>query len=241
MSLINFHESGFYCLDSLRDDEKLKDLVTACINLQRRKTRPEDRAFQHGLTVAKDNVSEESLQRILGSGQQVSDLSSTKELSNCIVFLTKSASQNHVPDTEIITMRNRIEEHIRRVIPDVFENPPRLIVENSGHFWYPPGGFMGWHTNSNSPGWRLYVSFADEPRKSFFRYRDPVTGDIHTSLDEYWDFRLFSIEPNRDFWHAVYSDSNRFSIGFRIRQQPSLVSRAANKGKAVLRKLRSRV
>ena len=37
----------------------------------------------------------------------------------------------------------------------------------SGHFYYPPTGFMGWHTNYKMPEERVYLTYASEKGKSF--------------------------------------------------------------------------
>lgn len=34
---------------------------------------------------------------------------------------------------------------------------PHNKMTLTGRFHYPPGGFLGWHTNSNMPGYRIYV------------------------------------------------------------------------------------
>src|ERR1700677_2583923 len=48
--------------------------------------------------------------------------------------------------------------------------PQKKMINLSGRFHYIKNGFMGWHTNSNQEGWRLYATFCDEDKKSFFRY-----------------------------------------------------------------------
>ena len=88
---------------------------------------------------------------------------------------------------------------------------------SSGHFWYPKGSYMGWHTNSRAPGWRIYINFAEEPDKSFFRYRDPETGEIITSWDNQWNLRVFRITARKPIWHCVHSDTNRFSLGYMLK------------------------
>ena len=86
----------------------------------------------------------------------------------------------------------------------------------SGRIWYPINGFMGWHTNSNNKGFRVYCTFAKEGNKSFFRYRNPETDEIITSWDkEGWNFRIFKI-GELNLWHSVYSQTDRFSIGYSI-------------------------
>ena len=47
---------------------------------------------------------------------------------------------------------------------------PKKRIVLSGDFYYPPTGFMGWHTNHNSPCDRIYINYASEDKKSFFRY-----------------------------------------------------------------------
>lgn len=94
-----------------------------------------------------------------------------------------------------------------------------LIISGKG--WYPPGGYMGWHTNSCTPGIRIYCSFAKEHGKSYFAYYKD--GEIIKCWDDCgWNFRMFSISSNL-FWHCVYSETDRISLGFRIieDQKPS--------------------
>lgn len=87
----------------------------------------------------------------------------------------------------------------------------------SGRIWYPKNGYMGWHTNQESQGYRLYCSYAQETHKSFFRFRDPTTGDIVTSWDEQgWSFRMFHITKDAPVWHCVYSETNRISLGYNL-------------------------
>ena len=92
--------------------------------------------------------------------------------------------------------------------------------KQSGSFWYPNNGYMGWHTNENQMGGRLYCSYAAEEHKSFFRYQIPGTEEIVTSWDEKgWTFRYFEVgdTPETRFWHCVYSNTDRISIGIKSR------------------------
>lgn len=87
---------------------------------------------------------------------------------------------------------------------------------NSGHLWYPKGSHMGWHTNGLAPGWRIFINYAEEPGKSFFRYRDPATGEIITAWDKQWNLRVLRITRRNPLWHCVYADTNRFSLGWMV-------------------------
>ena len=53
--------------------------------------------------------------------------------------------------------------------------------------------------------------------RSFFRYRRPDGGEIVTSLDTGWNVRLFEVNPARPLWHAVWSETDRFSFGYVVR------------------------
>ena len=91
-------------------------------------------------------------------------------------------------------------------------------VESSGHFIYPPTGYMGWHTNHTNPCIRLYITYASEDKKSFFRYRDRKTKEIITDYDNKGlTIREFFIPKHKPyFWHCVGSMCNRISFGYRI-------------------------
>ena len=89
-------------------------------------------------------------------------------------------------------------------------------IHPSGCFLYSKNGGMSWHTNTDSPGLRIYFSYAYEAGSSFFRYQDPETGEIITDYDgEGWEARMFDINPEKPFWHCVgTTTAERVSIGF---------------------------
>ena len=95
--------------------------------------------------------------------------------------------------------------------------PRRLMrLFQSGRNWYPPHGYMGWHTNANIQGFRLYCSHAPVSGASYFKYQNPTTKAIVTSWDEAgWNFRCFrtDLEP---LWHCVYSETDRISFGYGL-------------------------
>lgn len=119
-------------------------------------------------------------------------------------------------DDEIIALRRQIDEIVIKELRLKF---PGSAPVCSGHFWYPPQCFMGWHTNSRKPDWRYYINYAEEPGKSFFRYKDPQTGEIVTAWDDVWNERQFHIQKDPLLWHAVYSNTNRFSFGYVIKDR----------------------
>jgi hypothetical protein len=87
----------------------------------------------------------------------------------------------------------------------------------SGAMAYPPGGWMGWHTNSDQAGWRLYITFVEHGGRSFFRWWD---GGLHTDPDTPgFNFRVFEVFRNdAPFWHCVHAAEWRLSIGHRFHE-----------------------
>ena len=108
-----------------------------------------------------------------------------------------------------------IAKELRKLLPDV-----RSRIRLSGNALYRRGAHMGWHSNHRDPGGRIYCSWSEKPRSSFFRYEDPVTGEIVTDWEEPgWNIKSFVIPPDPSrFWHCIGSRGLRFSIGFRFRE-----------------------
>jgi len=107
------------------------------------------------------------------------------------------------------------QKHRRHIVKVIGELYPKHSVTVSGEFLYTDGCFMGWHTNSNVPSKRIYLTYVPESTKSFFRYMHE--DKIHTSYDEKgWTLRELDISEDDLLWHCVMSKTNRLSIGFRV-------------------------
>ncbi len=234
MFQIDFHsEKLFYELDFLHQDEELKRLILICIQEQKKIGMERLKSHFKSNPNALREVSEDALNQILAGGKEISDIRTNTEISNCLVFHA-DLFQGSVIDQKILSLRKKADQAVTERLFKIFRFPAESLflklwkvlirdhpvqVNVSGHFWYPPGGFMGWHTNLRKPGWRMYINYAEESGKSFFRYRDPDTKKIVTCMDQEWNFRLFKITLEKPFWHAVYSDTNRFSLGYAIINQ----------------------
>jgi hypothetical protein len=164
---------------------------------------------------ARAEVAPERLAALLARGEDVHGLASDRSLSNVIAFNLDHV-QDAVQSAELLAGRRRLDAQIERKANETFAAGHGVKLHCSGDFWYPPGGYMTWHTNNAAPGWRIYLTHAEEPGRSFFRYRDPVSGEIVTVSDHEWDARAFRIDPDLPFWHAIYSDTNRFSFGYIV-------------------------
>ena len=103
---------------------------------------------------------------------------------------------------------------VKDIIQNIYKSE-RVDIRNT--IYYPPTGYMGWHTNCESPGERLYITWASEDKKSFFRYYDHEKDEIITDYDDKGiTVRQFTITKSAPyFWHCVGSECDRFSFGFR--------------------------
>jgi hypothetical protein len=135
-------------------------------------------------------VSEEKLKEIISDEVPVAILSNMTNFSN-------------------LGVTNKICHVVQRMYP---EN----TIMPSGYFHYHNTGFMGWHTNSDSAGKRIYITWAKEADKSFFRYK--MGSEIITDYDDIGlSFRTFDVSENPPYlWHCVGSSTDRLSFGFRI-------------------------
>lgn len=97
------------------------------------------------------------------------------------------------------------------------------FVSHRGNFLYLPNGYMGWHTNSDVPGTRAYVTYANKEKESYFKYveRNGLESKIITDWDDIgWSIRIFepSNRPENYFWHCVNSENAmRISYGFMLK------------------------
>lgn len=83
---------------------------------------------------------------------------------------------------------------------------------------YPPLSQMKWHTNSDIIGKRIYYTYTEG--KAVFRYLD-VDGVVKEDWDNAgWTARSFIIEPNRLFWHSVWTEKSRYAFGFNVDADP---------------------
>ena len=88
----------------------------------------------------------------------------------------------------------------------------------SGNGYYPINGYMGWHTNACQPGKRIYCNWASESQRSGLCFHwEGTTEGREISFDRKgWQFREFDTTPDPPFWHCVYSNCDRVSLGFRV-------------------------
>ena len=198
-----------------QEEEALKEAVSRIVDTMRRNQEPILSGRFRPDAGAAAAVAADALAPLLAQDAWVSDIVEDRRISNCIAYNFDNVD-GAVMDEELSILRRQLDTVVLARARALFPHSAGLEVENTGHFWYPDGGFMAWHTNLRTPGWRCYISLADVPGRSFFRYRDPRDGRVSTSWDRLFNVRLFHITPSAPLWHAVYSETNRFSLGYKI-------------------------
>ena len=156
---------------------------------------------------------------------------SVKYVNNAATFVDEKAliKQKEKSESEIDTAGDRtnlkdFSTYLERINSTTIEDLTKILKEVyidkkpilSGSFVYPDTGYMGWHTNYLDPCKRLYIVYADEDKRSFFKYEEDCK--VITDFDDQGlTIREFDVPGTKPyFWHCVGSTCNRFSFGFRV-------------------------
>lgn len=160
-------------------------------------------------------VIESNLRRILVNSKSVGVRTVDKWQDNLTEDCLQTNRDLAVSDSGNLISFEKLGVH-RKMTNLIAEAFPSCKVTPSGFFHYPPTGYMGWHTNSDFPCKRLYITWAAEANKSFFRYVDG--SEVITDYDDKGlTFRLFDIKSHPPYlWHCVGSNTDRISIGYRL-------------------------
>lgn len=90
---------------------------------------------------------------------------------------------------------------------------PQPDVTVRSAIYYPPGGGLGWHTNSARPGWRAYVPLGDQG--VMLTEDGPV-------LDKPGHANVFRVPG----WHAVLARGARWVLGVILPMDHGLIAGA---------------
>ena len=94
-----------------------------------------------------------------------------------------------------------------------------IILSQVYPLWYKKyktiDGYMGWHTNHNTPGERWYFVYNTDDKSSCMRFISD--GKLITHWEpKGWSINNFNItDINNPLWHCVYTKTNRFSFGLK--------------------------
>ncbi|GEM_PF-3623653 len=134
MEKINFFGDGlFYEIDHLKNDSDLIFCAKECIDVQKTVGAEMLHRFFRLNPNSSVEVSEQALDRILISGEQVSDIRSDRSISNCVVFNSRNMEGSVMSDG-ILKLRNKTNALIAERIKELFQASNCVSISDSGHF-----------------------------------------------------------------------------------------------------------
>jgi hypothetical protein len=154
-------------------------------------------------------------------------------------YLTEEYLFKHMGDTE---HQGFPVEHYSSPVQDILEHDESLAEvykyaregfiadlganANAVFLYYPPGGFVGWHTNQNNSGYQFIFSWS-EKGDGYFQYYDKQKQEIVKLPDEAgWNARYyhFGQDESDHCWHSAYTNVPRMTICvlFRWWDKPEL-------------------
>ena len=114
--------------------------------------------------------------------------------------------------------------------PDIFE-PLKLWTKNelvrifgannnSLTSYYPPKGFVGWHTNYDATAYQVLFTWS-KTGNGYFKYYDKEKDEIVTIQDvPGWQCRHYYFgpedEPHNHCWHSAYAGDERITLAYKF-------------------------
>lgn len=90
-------------------------------------------------------------------------------------------------------------------------------TEVRNQIWYKKDDYMGWHTNKYQEGQRYYLVWSQKDDASFFDYYDKGKKQTIVSPKGFSVNSFYCGRKDELLTHQVRSETNRISIGFRLR------------------------
>ena len=108
----------------------------------------------------------------------------------------------------------KLAEKVKTDLPNTF-----LELCNANAFtllhYYPPGGYVGWHTNENNSGYQFIFTWS-EKGSGYFQYYDSTLERIINIPDKPgWQVRRYHFGDrynNEVLWHSAYTDCKRITM-----------------------------
>lgn len=129
------------------------------------------------------------------------------------------------------------EEHMSMPINRMFKKNPEVLQEVRNEIkydfateigahtsallnYYPPGGFVGWHTNWNANAYQVLFTWS-ETGDGYFRYWDLEKQEIvHIPDTKGWACRHYYFghlnEPENHCWHSAFAGCSRITLAYKF-------------------------
>lgn len=94
------------------------------------------------------------------------------------------------------------------------------VAANALFSWYPPNGFIGWHTNWNAYSYQVIFTWS-ENGDGYFQYYDKLKDEVVKVPDKKgWTAKTYYFAPieEEDFhcWHSAYTNCDRLTLCYKL-------------------------
>lgn len=125
--------------------------------------------------------------------------------------LELSLDRQYIPDKSLIDKCNDID----RKLLDFFG-----ARNNALQMFYPAGGFIGWHTNCNAPGYNIIIS-CNPGADGYFVHYDHIKKEYEYYHDKPgWNIKAGYFgsekEPEKMYWHAAKTNTPRLTLSYIV-------------------------
>lgn len=91
---------------------------------------------------------------------------------------------------------------------------------NALQMYYPPGGYIGWHTNCNAPGYNIVIS-CNPGADGYFVHYDHINKKYNYFYDKPgWNVKAGYFgsvdEPDKMYWHAARTNTPRLTLSYIV-------------------------
>lgn len=127
---------------------------------------------------------------------------------NALGFQVVQGCESH-PEI-FVPLKNHTKEHLVQFFG---------ASNNSLTSYYPPKGYVGWHTNWNAFAYQMILTWS-ETGDGYFTYYDKANDKFVVEEDKKgWQARHYRFghyhEPEHHFWHAAWTECPRFTLAYK--------------------------
>ena len=135
---------------------------------------------------------------------------------------TAQGHPNHTHGIDLIQFNHKLPEHMQQPCKDINKKLNSWFGSKfcAVMMYYPPDGFMDWHTNCNCAGYNTLITYSHTGASSF-TWQDPISEQFIIVPDKRgWSIKTGYFgrhdEPNDTIWHSAETQTHRITFGYVI-------------------------
>ena len=138
------------------------------------------------------------------------------------IMLRENTGPPHmIKGMDLLSWENPTDEW-KEIIEEVGKLKDIIGVSTNALFaYYPRGGFIGWHDNSDAPGYTILFTHSSDGN-GFYRYREPKAPNRVVTINDKpgWTCKTGQYGPfNKSVFHCAKTANPRWSIAFLTRNE----------------------